>query len=103
MRKIALYTCIFSGMFLSLQIGRLKADTDKDFSQKQLAKLYLEEEEFDAAIRFLGELVAIPTVSNPNSPDYHVERLEEAAECIADKLKNLGFTASCLSVEGSPS
>jgi cysteinylglycine-S-conjugate dipeptidase len=110
MRKIARCACAIGGMFLFVQTGKLGADTMKEkegssygqFPQNQLTKLYLEDDEFDAAVHFLGELVAIPTVSNPNSPDYHVERLEEAAECIATKLKNLGFTASCLSVEGSP-
>jgi len=66
-----------------------------------IANLYVTDREFEEAVRFLGQLVAIPSVSNPNSPDYTMEHLTSAARCIERKLNDLGFNVSCPSIEGS--
>ncbi len=53
------------------------------------------------AIEDLKELVAIPSVSHPNSPDYDKQHLKKAAEYAGSKLTNLGFKVSYVSVEDS--
>lgn len=64
--------------------------------------LRLTDEQFNNALGFLGELVAIPSVSNPNSPDYNYDTLARAAHFIESKLQDLGFKVSCPSIDGSP-
>lgn len=48
-------------------------------------------QELALAIKQLKEFVAIPSVSNPNSPDYHMDHLKSAANYATKKLKELGF------------
>lgn len=57
---------------------------------------------FNQAIEQLGRFVAIPSVSNPNSPDYNMQNLTAAAEFAKLQLEELGFTAACKQIEGSP-
>src|SRR5271170_5478517 len=107
MRKTDAYTYIVWGILLFLQEGVAATDAhrikeavfhqqmDITSSLKDTASspasLYVTDREFDEAVHFLGELVAIPSVSNPNSPDYAMEHLTSAARCIERKLNDLGF------------
>ena len=47
--------------------------------------------ELALAIKQLAEFVAIPSVSNPNSPDYNLKHIKSAADFAAKKLEELGF------------
>lgn len=53
------------------------------------------------AVEQLGQLVAIPSVSNPNSPDYNMTHLENAADFVASKLQKLGFNVRFERIDGS--
>jgi acetylornithine deacetylase/succinyl-diaminopimelate desuccinylase-like protein len=47
--------------------------------------------ELALAIQQLTEFVAIPSVSNPNSPDYNIKHIKSAADYTAKRLEELGF------------
>jgi acetylornithine deacetylase/succinyl-diaminopimelate desuccinylase-like protein len=47
--------------------------------------------QFAKEVAELGEFVAIPSVSNPNSEDYNFENLQQAALFVASRLGTLGF------------
>lgn len=47
--------------------------------------------ELALAIKQLAEFVAIPSVSNPNSPDYNIKQIKSAADFTAKRLEELGF------------
>lgn len=49
----------------------------------------------------LGKLVAIPSVSNPKSPDYNMQHLEAAAQFCGTNLKELGFDVRLVRIENS--
>ena len=68
-----------------------------------ISDIYVSDQQFSEAIQFLGELVAIPSVSNPYSPDYSLEHLEGTADVIESKLKGLGLKVSRPRIEGAPS
>lgn len=53
------------------------------------------------AIEQLRQLVAIPSISNPNNVDYSAEQLHYAADLVFSWLKDLNFEVRCLSIEGS--
>ncbi len=67
-----------------------------------ISDLYVTDGQFSEAVQFLGQLVAIPSVSNPHSPDYSMEQLTIAAQILEWKLQGLGFKVACPSVDGSP-
>ena len=58
--------------------------------------------QFDRCVQFLGELVAIPTVSDPSSPDHEMEGMKKAADLVVKRLKEMQFDARCESIDGSP-
>ncbi len=60
------------------------------------------DDQFEKTLQLLGELVAIPSVSNPHSPDYNFSNLEQASQLVEKKLVELGFSVSCPSIDGSP-
>lgn len=64
--------------------------------------LRITDDQFDQAVNFLGGLVAIPSVSNPNSPDYKYENLVKAAKVLENKLLSMGFRVACPTIDGSP-
>src|SRR5271155_1197911 len=47
--------------------------------------------ELALAIKQLAEFVAIPSVSNPNSPDHNMKHIKSAADFATKRLKELGF------------
>jgi cysteinylglycine-S-conjugate dipeptidase len=55
---------------------------------------------FDATHQ-LAEFVAIPSVSDPNNPDYNIEHLEKAAKFAGSKLEELGFDVKYTRIENS--
>ncbi len=58
-------------------------------------------DEMKEVIAQLADFVAIPSVSNPNSPDYKMEHLEAGAEFAASRLAKLGFDVRKVSIDGS--
>lgn len=58
--------------------------------------------QFNQAIEQLGRYVAIPSVSNPASPDYSMDRLTAAADFAHERLERLGFTVTRHQIEDSP-
>ena len=60
------------------------------------------QDQFNLAVRQLGEYVAIPSVSNTQSPYYSMDTLKKAAEFAGSKLDELGFKVSYPCVKGSP-
>jgi acetylornithine deacetylase/succinyl-diaminopimelate desuccinylase-like protein len=54
-------------------------------------RLQITDAQFATAVKELGKFVAIPSVSNPNSPYWKPATLREAATFVGDRLKNLGF------------
>ncbi len=109
MRKKEACAYIVCGMLVLAQTWAVAVDArlKKDASQQleavsSLETLYITDRAFDEAVRFLGQLVAIPSVSNPNSSDYAMEHLKQASGLIEAKLNGLGFKVSCPSIEGSP-
>lgn len=63
--------------------------------------LRVTDNQFNKAVTMLDELVAIRSVSHPNSPDYNMQHLKDAASYIESKLLDLGFEVSSTSIEGS--
>lgn len=51
----------------------------------------ISKEELGTAIQQLKEFVAIPSVSNPNSPDHDPKHLKSAAQFVVKKLEGIGF------------
>jgi acetylornithine deacetylase/succinyl-diaminopimelate desuccinylase-like protein len=51
-------------------------------------------DQFAAAVKLLGDFVAIPSVSHPTSPDYSMTHLKAAAVWASTQLLDLGFTVS---------
>lgn len=62
----------------------------------------ISDREFNEAVSSLGELVAIPSVSNPYSSDYAPNHLQKAATWIKERLQGLGLIVSCPVIEESP-
>ncbi|NGX54704.1 MAG: Succinyl-diaminopimelate desuccinylase [Chlamydiae bacterium] len=58
--------------------------------------------QFSAAIESLKQLVAFPSVSNTDSPDYSAQYLDDAAHFIESELKELGFDVRCEQINDSP-
>jgi len=58
--------------------------------------------QLNEAVGLLGKMVAIPSISNPNSPDYKFEHLQIAAQFVAGQLRDLGCEVAYPSIEGSP-
>lgn len=56
---------------------------------------------FDDAICKLGAYVAIPSVSNPHSPDHSMESLQAAADFASNQLEELKFNVRQVSIDGS--
>lgn len=56
-----------------------------------------------SAIQDLRDFVAIPSVSNPESPDYSMQNLKRAADFANRKLELLGFTVTQVSIQGESS
>jgi acetylornithine deacetylase/succinyl-diaminopimelate desuccinylase-like protein len=54
------------------------------------------------AVSELTKWVAIPSVSNPGSPDYNMKHLDEAAEFAVSRLKQLGFDVRTVRIGDSP-
>ncbi len=50
--------------------------------------------QFAQAVQLLGQFVAIPSVSHPNSPYYNPKTLAQAATFAGAQLEKLGFTVS---------
>ena len=63
--------------------------------------LQVTDQQFNYLIQQLGELVAIPSVSNPNSPDYKTEHLEKAANFAGSNLIDLGFEVRYVRINNS--
>jgi cysteinylglycine-S-conjugate dipeptidase len=61
----------------------------------------ISDRQMEEAIVSLGQLVSIPSVSNPYSPDYQMGHLTRAAEWIENALSELGLKVSHPSIEGS--
>lgn len=57
--------------------------------------------QFSFAISELGKYVEIPSVSHPESSDYSMKNLLDAANFASERLENLGFEVESCSVEGS--
>src|SRR5258708_260045 len=58
-------------------------------------------EEQALAFQQLGGLVAIPSVSDPNSPDYSEKTLQKAADYVTPLLANLTFRVRQVRIQGS--
>lgn len=65
------------------------------------AALNVTPEQYAKAYQELGAFVAIPSVSNPESPDHKPEHLGRAAVFAGDRLSEIGFHAELISVSGS--
>ena len=90
------------GMLCCIQGSLVATDAiaQRTVSQCQ-SDLVVTDQQFNDAIKLLDQLVAIPSVSNPNSPDYSMENLQLTSEVIEEKLRTLGFEVECASIEGS--
>lgn len=64
-------------------------------------RLCVNNQQFSDAIQQLGAFVSIPSVSNPNSPDYKMSHLEDAAQFAGKRLKTLGFDVRYVRIENS--
>ncbi len=63
--------------------------------------LKVSSKQFSSAIKQLGEFVAIPSVSDPESSYYSMKTLSNAAGFAKSKLEKLCFQARCIRVNGS--
>lgn len=63
--------------------------------------MFISDKQFDVAVSQLSEFVAIPTVSDPNSPDHNMDSMVKAASFARDKLSELGFEVRCPRIDGS--
>lgn len=63
--------------------------------------LKVTDEHFQEAVNLLGDLVAIPSVSHPKSPDYNMDHMKKTVRFIEGKLQSLGCTVSCPSIDDS--
>lgn len=63
---------------------------------------HVNDKQFSQAIEKLGQLVAIPSVSNTSSPDYSSQNLDNAAHFLVKELKELGFDVRCKRINNSP-
>ena len=66
-----------------------------------MTTIRVNETQFAQALSQLGQFVAIPSVSNPNSPDYSPKALAQAAAFAGGLLEKLGFKVSYPCIEGS--
>lgn len=67
-----------------------------------VTQLRVSNEQFQQSIKELAELVSIPSVSDPNSPDYNIKSMVAAADFVKDKLEALDFkTRFCVMKEGT--
>lgn len=67
----------------------------------KLESFRINDTQFSHALKDLGEFVKIPSVSNPNSPDYSMEQLLKAANFAGERLQDLGFDVESHRIEGS--
>ncbi|MGD2169935.1 MAG: M20/M25/M40 family metallo-hydrolase [Chlamydiota bacterium] len=67
----------------------------------QTQTLRVSDAQFKDAVGLLGEFVAIPSVSNPDSEDYRPENMQAAANFSARKFEELGFKVEVLTVGDS--
>lgn len=63
--------------------------------------LTISDAQFSQAIHQLGELVAIPSISNAEDQVYDFKHLLEAASWVGEKLKKLKFTVTSHRIDGS--
>lgn len=61
----------------------------------------LSPDELAIAYKHLGELVAIPSISNTNCEDYDSQKLQKAADYITQKLSDIHLPVRQVSIEGS--
>lgn len=61
----------------------------------------LSPEELTVAYKYLGELVAIPSISNIKDEDYNPQQLKNAADYISDRLRDIHFQVRQVSIDGS--
>lgn len=62
----------------------------------------ISKKELKTAIHQLREFVAIPSLSNTNSPDYHPKHLKAAADFASKKLEEIGFKVRQVKIGDSP-
>lgn len=67
----------------------------------QQPQFVVSDEQFAKATEFLGQLVAVRSVSHPTSPDYNMAHLREVACMLQEKLEGMGFDVSSISIEDS--
>lgn len=64
--------------------------------------LHVNDRQFSQMIEKLGQLVAIPSVSNISSPDYSSQNLDNAAHFLVKEFEELGFDVKCQRINNSP-
>lgn len=101
MRTYALWGVLF--LFQSLAVVEAKNSSFECCSIDEVSSsnLQVTDDHFNDSIALLGQMVAYPTVSNPNSSDYSEEQLKNLALKIEARLKGLGFQVLSPSIEGS--
>lgn len=60
------------------------------------------DDQFTHSVRELGDYVKIPLVSHPDSPDYSMDNLINAANFASKRLEDLGFEVDSCRIEDSP-